>query len=269
MTGRNRINSAGIFILIGLIAVTFAGLPGNAAPRKAPDPVSEGMIAAIIDGDTVILENGSEVRLVGIQAPKLRLGRRGFKPWPLADQAKQFLTALTKGKSATLRYGGTKIDRHRRLLAHLFLEDGHWVQQEVLKAGMARVYSFPDNRSRVDELLAAEQRARRAKKGIWAHPYYRIRSPENLKRDLGSFQVIEGSPKNVAIVRGRAYFNFGDNWRKDFTITISPRDARRFWRDKDIVAMYGKERLRVRGWLKEFNGPQIEATHPEQIEVLK
>jgi hypothetical protein len=26
--------------------------------------------------------------------------------------------------------------------------------------------------------------------------------------------------------------------------------------------------LRVRGWLREWNGPMIEATHPEQIELL-
>ena len=28
------------------------------------------------------------------------------------------------------------------------------------------------------------------------------------------------------------------------------------------------KRIRVRGWLRSWNGPQIEASHPEQIELL-
>jgi len=27
-------------------------------------------------------------------------------------------------------------------------------------------------------------------------------------------------------------------------------------------------RVRVRGWLRKYNGPMIDASHPEQIEVL-
>jgi micrococcal nuclease len=35
----------------------------------------------------------------------------------------------------------------------------------------------------------------------------------------------------------------------------------------DLKALAGK-RLRVRGWVMWRNGPMIEATHPEQIELL-
>lgn len=73
---------------------------------------------------------------------------------------------------------------------------------------------------------------------------------------------------NAAKVRGRIYLNFGQNWRQDFTITVAPRDRRLF--DKagfNHTDMPGR-RVRVWGWLKYFNGPSIEATHPEQIEIL-
>lgn len=36
-----------------------------------------------------------------------------------------------------------------------------------------------------------------------------------------------------------------------------------------MIKSYKGHILRVRGWLKSFNGPMIEATHPEQIEVLE
>jgi hypothetical protein len=63
--------------------------------------------------------------------------------------------------------------------------------------------------------------------------------------------------------------NFGANWRTDFTISLAPKVARLFRREGiEPVAMQGK-RIRVRGWLKSFNGPMISATHPEQIEVLE
>ena len=60
----------------------------------------------IVDGDTLVLENGAKVRLVGIQSPKLPLGRAGFEAWPLAEEAKQALEGLALGQTLTLYYGG-------------------------------------------------------------------------------------------------------------------------------------------------------------------
>src|SRR3546814_9137278 len=73
----------------------------------------------VIDGDTLTLADGREIRLVGIQAPKLALGRAGFQPWPLAEEAKARLAAFTLGRSLDLGFGGRRGDRHGRVLAHL------------------------------------------------------------------------------------------------------------------------------------------------------
>src|SRR5689334_746075 len=51
-------------------------------------------VVEVIDGDTVVLDDGKEVRLVGIQAPKLPLNRPNFKEWPLAREAKEELEKL-------------------------------------------------------------------------------------------------------------------------------------------------------------------------------
>ena len=67
------------------------------------------------------------------------------------------------------------MDRHGRLLAHLYTEDGIWIQGALLNQGMARVYSFPDNRALISEMLAQEKIARAAEKGIWQVSFYRIR----------------------------------------------------------------------------------------------
>ena len=125
-----------------------------------------GKVVEIVDGDTLILHDGREVRLVGIQAPKLTLGRRNFKIWPLADEAKSALLALSLYKTVTLSFGGRRVDRYDRKLAHLHDETGSWIQGEILWRGMARVYRFRDNRAQVAEMLAIKREARQAKRGI-------------------------------------------------------------------------------------------------------
>jgi micrococcal nuclease len=257
-------------MMVAIIAGTLAGgaLAGPSDRAGDPKTVAEGTVRSIVDGDTLVLESGTQVRLVGIQAPKLPLGRPNFRSWPLAGEAKDALTLLASGKRLTLRYGGRRIDRHGRLLAHLHTTDGLWIQGALLKQGMARVYSFPDNRSRVAEMLANEREAREASRGIWNHSYYALRTPESAARHINSFQLIEGTIVSVATVRGRGYLNFGTDWKTDFTISISPRFLRRHWRNSPPIASLEGNRVRVRGWLKSFRGPLIEATHPEQIEIL-
>ena len=73
---------------------------------------------------------------------------------------------------------------------------------------------------------------------------------------------------DAASVRGRIYLNFGLDWRTDVTVGIGKREGRAFERAGfDLLSLNGK-RVRVRGWLRRRNGPMIEATHPEQIEIL-
>ncbi|MCW9035159.1 MAG: thermonuclease family protein [Rhodospirillales bacterium] len=226
-------------------------------------------VIEVVDGDTVRLEDGRQVRLVGLQAPKLPLGRKGFKKWPLADESKKMLENLCLNRQVQLHFGGTAMDRHSRILAHLITEDGTWIQGEMLRQGMARVYTFPDNRSVIDKMLKAEKEARHNNRGIWQHPFYRVRSPENLYKVIGTFQVVEGVVRATAFVKGTIYLNYGADWRKDFTVKIKGK-AKRLFKNVglDPLSLKGK-RLRVRGWLKKRNGPLIEATHPEQIEVIE
>ena len=254
------------------VLVFFAGAPAwgmeGTEGTEGLEAGGAARVVAVVDGDTLWLDDGAEVRLVGIQAPKLALGRRDFRPWPLAEEAKAALEALTLERRARLFYGGRRGDRHGRVLAHLFLDDGTWVQGALLLAGMARVYSFADNRARVNEMLALEARARRARAGIWAHRFYDVRRADHLDARADGFQLVEGMVANAAVVRGRVYLNFGEDWKSDFTVTVAPRD-RRLFDDAGIdTTRFAGARLRVRGGIKQFNGPMIEVTHPEQIERL-
>jgi endonuclease YncB( thermonuclease family) len=255
-------------IAVSAILVLTVSPAGAGTPVQRLASGGQAAVTEVVDGDTVLLSDGREVRLVGIQAPKLPLGRRNFRKWPLADRAKSALETLTLGRTVLLFYGGERVDRHGRQLAHLTLADGSWVQNVLLSQGLARVYSFPDNRALVAEMLVAERAARKARAGIWDNEFYAIRSPLDLARDLGTFQLVEGRVLDAARVRGTTYLNFGADWRTDFTIAVRSK-FRAAFEDAgvDLLALEGRT-VRVRGWLDNRNGPMIAATHPEQIEVL-
>lgn len=264
--------------LLLCLALIFPGLPSvrsvalaetAPSPSRLPSESDELRAVEVIDGDTLVLSDGYEVRLVNIQAPKLPLGRRGFQPWPLSEEAKAALEELALGQRLRLEFTGRRMDRHGRLLAQLYRADGLWLQGEMVERGLARVYGFADNRARLAELLERERRARADGRGIWADPFYAVRGPEELEGLTDTFQLVEGRVLEVSVIRRRAYLNFGEDWRSDFTITLSPETLALFLAEGLDPADYEGRRIRVRGWIEEWNGPQIRATHPEQIEVLE
>lgn len=233
-----------------------------------------GVVVEVTDGDTVVLSDGRKVRLIGTQAPKLPLGRDDFETWPLAPEAQKALADLVLNKSVRLGFGGEEIDRHERVLAHVFVETDNgevWAQLFMVGAGLARVYSFPDNRQCLEPLFAAEARARADRLGIWANPYYSVRAadrPGELLDRVGHYELVEGRVLLADRSGSRIFLNFGRFWKEDFTAVIEAPALRLFeTAGLDPLVLEGAL-VRIRGWVDDRDGPRIEITHPEQIEVL-
>ena len=257
-----------VFLLI--LTVTTAGAASEpAVPLPAALALdAEARVVEVIDGSTVLLDDRETVRLAGIEAPLHIAGDAGMEP--LAETARQTLARLVQGRRVGLAVGGVPRDRYGRLRAHLVRsDDGTWIQGALLAAGLARVHSLVDDRAAAAEMLVIEHRARAAGLGIWSQPRYRVRTAGEVVDGLHNFQLVEGRVKAAAVVRGRGYLNFGDDWREDFTVSIGPRDRRLFESEGIAIEDYEGRLVRVRGWVDSFNGPMIEATHPEQIEVLE
>lgn len=257
--------------VLGALALSLmpVAIPACEGLRDGP----KGTVSAVVDGDTILLDTGLVVRLIGIQAPHLALGREGLSDWPKGKEAKAALETIALNKPVLLRYGGADRDRHGRSLAQLYLTDGSkgWVQAEMLKAGMARVYSFPDNRACLDELFAVENRARSAGLGIWSDLHYRVRRaerPADLAPLEGRYELIEGRVVDAAKAGGLVYLNFGRVYREDFTAVIDARAVRLFAQTGLDPLTLGGALVRVRGWIEMSGGPRVTLTHPEQIEVL-
>jgi micrococcal nuclease len=128
-------------------------------------PVREARVAEVVDGDTVILGTGQRVRLLGIDAPELE--REGRPADFLAHKAKRVLTDLAQGKRVRLEYGQLRYDRYGRTLAFLILPDGTNLSRELVRRGLAHVYTVPPNMLLRGDLLAAQREAMEARRGVW------------------------------------------------------------------------------------------------------
>jgi micrococcal nuclease len=233
-----------------------------------------GIVTSVTDGDTVILDDGRVVRMIGTQAPKLPLDRPDFPTWPLAPEAKAALESIALNQPVRLGFGGEAVDRYGRVLAHVFVSTAQgeiWAQHAMVARGLARVYSFPDNRACLDLLFAAEGRARLAGLGIWADPYYSTRAanaPGDLLARAGHYELVEGRILLAEQSGGRVYLNFGRFWKEDFTAVIEAPALRLFAEAGMDPLVLENALVRIRGWVDDRDGPRIEVTHPEQIEVL-
>ena len=131
-------SQVGAVFVAGL--VSFAGCAMSAFACETLTPGPKGRVVEITDGDTFILDNSQKVRLIGMQAPKLPLGRIGFDTWPLAEEAKDFLADFALGENVQVFYGSTRKDRHGRVLGHVFVdgERQKWAQKAVIAKWLAR-----------------------------------------------------------------------------------------------------------------------------------
>lgn len=240
-----------------------AAAAGAAAP--VPDFAPGGAVAAkaVIDGETLALADGRTLRLAGIETPGPALRGEGA----LARRAREALRKLVMGVPLELRYGGARTDRHGRVLGQLFA-GGRWVERELVRRGLARVHGEADAREGIAALLAAEAAARKARRGLWRRPAFRVRTPDEAAQDAGSFQIVAGKVASVAAVGGGVRVNFGPDWRTGFSLHIG-HEALELCRTAglDPRTLVGA-RLRVRGFIDGTRRPTIEVTFPEQIERL-
>ena len=244
-------------ILFGLLLLAVNALAVEAA---------SGVVAAVVDGSTLDLADGRRLRLAGILVPG--------PDEAFASGARDALATAAVGKPVVFAFGPRHMDRHGRLLAQAWLATadggrGEWLQGRLLGAGLARVATTLDSRGLAAEMLRLEDAARTARRGIWADYSYAVLTADEAGRRLNSFQIVEGRVVTAAVRRGRGYLNFGADYRTDFTLGFSP-DALRLLEDGGLsLSSYEGVRLRARGWLRWLNGPFIDVTHPEQIEVLE
>lgn len=127
-------------------------------------------VTRVVDGDTFVARDadGNEirVRLIGIDAPESRRTRNTEVEF-FAGESTAFLEFLIEGQHVNLQYDAEKYDRFDRILAYVFLDDGTFVNAELVGGGYAQVATFPPNVKHANKFLSLQRQARRENRGLW------------------------------------------------------------------------------------------------------
>lgn len=143
------------------------GVPAVESGIPAPADAQQMTVVDITDGDTLRLRDGSgaieNVRLVGIDTPEVYPVSECF-----GDEAESELLRLAPIDSTLLVAADLDaFDDYDRLLLYLWNGDGTFINLALVEGGFAEAIRVAPNDRHFDDLLAAEEAAAGADRGMW------------------------------------------------------------------------------------------------------
>lgn len=128
----------GMFLLALLVFLLFAVnyRTMNNSILNFLEEKESAIVERIIDGDTIVVDNDTHVRLLGINTPE-----RGEKYY---SEAKKFLEERISNKTIMLEYGNDKYDQYGRKLAYVFLSQEN-INSEIVRNGFANLYIYDND----------------------------------------------------------------------------------------------------------------------------
>ncbi len=171
-------------VIIGGIAALLAGLLATREPALAPKeevPIRTGEYHRVVyanDGDTMKLDNGQRVRLIGIDTPEShenpklekdvkRTGKDKETLLAMGRRAASFTKKLLTDQQVRLEFDVEPHDRYGRLLAYVYLKDGTFVNEKIIREGYAYPLTIPPNVKHAHEFKQWFDEARENKRGLW------------------------------------------------------------------------------------------------------
>lgn len=175
-------SAAGLLLAMIVAAVTLAGQWWRSRDQQGDLPAggeANCRINRVVDGDTLLLEDHTRVRLIGVNTPETVKPEHPVEPW--GPEAAQFSRDFTSGGAVRLVFDKERTDKYGRTLAYVYVGD-QMLNEELLRAGLGRSetqYHFSAAMKR--RFLAAETEAQAARRGIWSqglsnHPHHEGKS---------------------------------------------------------------------------------------------
>ncbi|MGH7381603.1 MAG: thermonuclease family protein [Candidatus Methylomirabilales bacterium] len=155
-----------LFTLLSLLsAVSVLPTDNGIDPQAAPLV----RVVRVIDGDTIevccIGWRRESIRYIGIDTPETSGPTRTFAAY--GKEAKEANRKLVDGKAVRLEFDVRQRDKHGRLLAYVYLEDGTFVNARLVQQGYAQVMTVPPNVKHQELFLKLQREAREARRGLW------------------------------------------------------------------------------------------------------
>lgn len=224
--------------------------------------IAEGQVVEVVKPDLIRLDNDRLYVIDNIRVPVL-----------YSDAALTWLDQTLLNRPVVLRANPTigpgGKDRMGNQTAHIVRkEDNLWIQQAMVAEGLAWADSTRTNRDLAVPLLQTEETARSGQKGFWSAPGMLPRLADKIGAERDAFMVVEGRVMNTADKKKIFFINFGEDWKTDFTLALRAENVASFPEGFTVASLQGKN-IRMRGWVSERNGPMMDLTHAEQIEILE
>lgn len=152
----------------------------NTVPDRLSEMEKEGLepfkyiqayVVKITDGDTIEVlykREKYDVRLLCIDTPESV--KNGVPIQPFAHKASKVTEKLTLKKKVTLLFEKQLKDKYGRLLAHVFVNDGQYINAVLVKNGFARVQVIKPNELLKDYFYKLQNEAIKEKRGFWNLP---------------------------------------------------------------------------------------------------
>ncbi|HEF4760417.1 TPA: thermonuclease family protein [Pseudomonas putida] len=225
--------------LAGAFFVSAIWLSTAQAYCPAPGGLTSVTVQRVVDGDTLRLSDGRNVRMIGLNTPEL--GKKGRSDEPFAVAARKRLEALvaTSDGRVGLLPGKESKDRYGRTLAHVYGADGANLEAQMLAEGLGFLVAVPPNVDLVGCQQAAERSARQAGLGVW-------RQSPVLKADqisTAGFAVLSGRVSRVQRNRGGVWIELQDS----VVLRVAPNVLARF-DALSLEKLQGKQ-IEARGWV--------------------
>jgi micrococcal nuclease len=236
----------------GIYGCLFLCLPAlHADPARADDPTCPAarideyaVVRYVHDGDTVRLQDGRKIRLIGINAPELATDDKPAEL--LATDARDALrsTINAHDKRVGLVFGKQRKDHYGRTLAHLFTPEGENLQADLLEQGLAAALTIPPNDRFTDCYRQAEQAARCMHSGLWSLPDFASTQTTALDADASGFRLINAKVVHVSHNAKGVWLTLSGG----VLIGVHTADLAAF-DETELLALKGVP-VRVRGWLQ-------------------
>lgn len=139
-----------------------SALAAEPPPGGWPPPPPHGFVKSVYDGDTFTLESGDKIRLKWVNTPEMRPEE------PFAKDAKALAERMILNQEVKLVLDSANArDGYGRVVAGVTTPTGD-LSEALVREGLAHVFVIPPDSLDLTRLLAAQDEARAARRGIWS-----------------------------------------------------------------------------------------------------
>ncbi len=224
-------------------------------------------VIKVIDGDTVKLENGKNLRYIGLDTPEVRIKKGGrfiYNPQPFAIDAKRLNQKLVENKYVRIEFDVEKKDIYGRLLGYCFLGNT-FVNAKLIEEGFAVTYTIPPNVKYVDTFVALQRAARKDKKGMWG--VYETVSAEEAPQYVNQIRTVRGKINNSRQTKKFIALSFATQGKGIVRIIIFNNSSGDFYKKGiDPLKFYIGKTVEVSARIRQYNKyTEIIASSPDEI----